>query len=171
MLTNPLTGARFDLTEDYVESLIESLKTVRVEQARANHREATILTAMNDLVGEPDKTRGTLQADGRTHCIKVTRRENIKYAKERGAVHPLKLLLDGNPDLEKMVRIDYSESGAKVRTFLENADKLPAEGNERIKAIAAEIRQTRIVTAGKVGIEIKDLELPQTEVDFGDGED
>ena len=157
-MENPITGEKFKDQETCVQSLLDSLREVKIKQFQAGEAETKLLAALDVMAGEPTKTKGTLKLKGLTHEATITRRENVSYPKPRGEDHPLEVILDSNLGslLKPMVRVKFEESGQKIAKFLENAKEYEDGLNEQL--LVTELEAVRSVAASKIAIEIKEVE-------------
>lgn len=118
------------------------------EKARLAAQEEKMLTEIETAIG-PDPGKGTVTIEGEELQVKVRRRQNVTYDKERGAPHPLIALIKRFPFLAKKCTIDVKEKGSQIEKLLAAEDLKGAE-----KEACNEIQKLRLVKPGKSGIEI-----------------
>ena len=165
-MKNPITDEMVEDPQAYVDSLAESYRTVRTEIYQAGQDEAEIIAAMDNLAGESDKELGTFtlkgvvnDATGKQTVIKLERRQNISYPREKGAEHPLRKLMNVfDQILSRIVNVDYKERGAKIQRLIDRV----AEGGphtEEEGMLVAELIKVRVTKAGKPSIEIAEKKV------------
>lgn len=163
--TNPLTGAEFEDAVEYVDSLIASWHKLQLRKHQVAQADAALTEALDDAAGQRNVTKGLVKISGSLDTVKVTRKRNVKYEKERGARHPLAVLIQRYPVLVPLIKVDYGESGEKVQALL---DRVAAgQGTDEEAEVAKELQKTRVTTPGKPGIELearKDVEQPEDRV-------
>jgi len=153
-LKNPVSEKTFDTREALVDDLCKAWnKLARWKFELANEEEA-LLAKMNEVCGETDKTKGVVKAFGEEFELKLTRRENNKYEKERGAEHPLLVLSKTFAMAKEFFATDVRERGGEVDQFLENVEKGLLNTPEA-KMLAEQILKVRSKSPGKPEVEVK----------------
>jgi len=156
-LMNPITEQTFESEneEEYVESLIESYKDVKKKLYQLGQNESTLVGLFDGVAGEPYTLRGTLVINGTKQRVKVVRKLNAKYAKQRGEEHPLRTLLPKFDKLGGMIRLDYKESGSAIQALLDRLEsgKLQLDDDEEL---AKALQAVRDVTAAKPSVVVED---------------
>jgi len=158
---NPLTGDEYQDALEYVDALIAAWHKVQVRKHQVANAEAAVIAALDEAAGEQQTQTGVVRLHGTAEVVKLTRRQNVRYEKERGARHPLSVLMNRYSALLPLVRVDYAESGEKLRKLLEKVSA--GQGTEEEAELAAELEKVRVTTPGKPGVSTeprKDVEQP-----------
>jgi len=154
-------GDEYQTALEYVDALITAWHKVQVRKHQVANAEAVVAAALDEAAGEQQVQVGAVRLHGTAEMVKVMRRQNVKYEKERGARHPLSVLMNRYSALLPLVRVDYAESGEKLRKLLEKVSA--GQGTEEEAELAAELEKVRVTTPGKPGISTelrKDVEQP-----------
>jgi hypothetical protein len=149
-LKNPVTDAEFKSFGEYIDSLTKSWQDLQIQQYQLDQSKAAILAVAVNAAKEasPDTVRGSVKLEGVVTQLKVVFKQSASYPRERGAVHPLRLLAQDFPELEDMIRVDIEESGSKIEKFLERGDY-----DDHERELAEKLRDIRIVKDGKPSLE------------------
>jgi len=150
-MTHPITGKVYQDATAYVDALIEAWRKVQIRKHQVGIAEAAVVAAIDEAAGEYDLPSVRLR--GEVEEVRVARRENVRYVKPRGARHPLSTLLNLYPEeLLPLIRVDYKESGDKLRKLLQRV--ADGKGTERENEVAAELVKVRETSPGKPRIEV-----------------
>jgi len=141
---------------EQIQKLIDEYKQFQVDRYRLGLEEARILEAI-DKLSENGPCDGSITIDGIADSIKVNRRHNVRYDKERGAPHPLIAYREQFPEIEAATNLDVKESGKK-KAKLVFGTIVPQDAEQRSELDVAilEIRKIRLNSPGKLSLEIKD---------------
>ena len=148
---NPLTTTFHSDQKRYVESLITSLVQVKKDLYTVEREEATLIDAILALTPEG---KGSHKIKGVDRYLKVKRRTNVSYPKQKGEPHPLEVLCIQYPALREIVRVSYAESGNAIQRFL---DADPNELKPGDALLAIELCRCRETKEGKPEIGVGDL--------------
>ena len=149
MYQNPITGITFGSKQDYAESLITEYQKVVRLRFNLDRDDKDLVDAMNELADCPEVAEGTIAVAGTTQKFKIKRRVNVRYERDRGAPHPLKLAMDQNEQVAEMVRIDYKEKGTQIAKLLSDDPDSP---------LLDLLRDCRKVAAGKPTVSFEGIE-------------
>ena len=153
-LKNPVSEKIFDTREALVDDLCKAWNKLAKWRFELQQEEELLLSKMNEVCGETDKTKGVVKAFGDEFELKLTRRENNKYEKERGADHPLLVLSRTFAQAKEFFALDIRERGGEVDQFLENVDSGLLNTPEA-KMLAEQIKKVRSKSPGKPEVEVK----------------
>ena len=143
----------FPTQETYVQALADEYVRIKKEMFTLSQQEKEVISAVESEIDESN-TDKTVTLEGESDNIKVERRENISYPRERGETHPLRLLMSIFDEiLEDKVNVTYEESGNKIGELMDRVVKGKPHTEEE-GLLAAELEKVRVVKRGKPGISI-----------------
>jgi hypothetical protein len=152
---NPITGVEYETEQELIDSLAESYQKLKKDAFDLAQDEADILKVLDELAGQPKVTRGKIKLEGVQSVIRVERRENVSYPRDRGVEHPLRhLLTTFQAILAPMIAVEYKESGSAIEKLLQRAEH-PGACSEFEQSLADALRSVREVKPGKIGVEVK----------------
>lgn len=129
--------------------------SLKKRMAELSEKESEIVERLATLADEhlaskgQEKKEGTITLKGENWDVKVQKRINIRYPKERGAAHPLVEAVVKFNELNDMVNISASERGKDIQKMM---DRVSTEGPQNdMEAHLAAIREE---TQGKPGITV-----------------
>lgn len=137
--------------QEKVTELADKLTELEIAKFRLESKETKLIAEIVDLFKSaekyPEHPGQCKSLDDGNVQLKLTRRQNVRYQKERGEDHPLKKLIENYPHLKKVVRISYSEAGKKFMEAITSEEYGTANA----------ILQNRLVSEGKPKIELKEM--------------
>ena len=143
-MLNPVTLEEFDDLDTLRVSLLQSYATVLADEARVKEGKALLVQAIvanSDEVDDAKMTFGDL--------IKIKRRFNASYPRERGSQHPLRTLLETfGEDLLELVSIDYKEGGAGIGKLIAKLEAGKLDKNSKEFLMASALNEARQVNEG-----------------------
>lgn len=137
-----------------IQKMIDEYAEAQAQLFTAQLRDKEAVAALLSLLEE---SSGPKTFQGTTHSVKVTPKVNVSYQRDRGEPHPLQKLVEQFPSFMSMLRIEYRESGGKVRELVGDykCGIILSEGQAQL---AQAILKTRKVTQGKPTISIKEID-------------
>jgi hypothetical protein len=144
--TNPLTRTEYVTEDEFVDSLADSWRDIQIRKSELNVKEDAIREVLESMV-DPSIAKGTTTLNGSFFNVKLIRKLNVSYPRNRGEEHPLIRLSKTFPLLKKMIRLTAEERGSSIDDLLSSKTPTPEQ-----EVLCREIAQLRTVKKGKSGI-------------------
>jgi hypothetical protein len=149
-------SVEFNSEEEYLDYIAHQYQVFLEEKRVLDAKLAKAVDIFDKFAGNDQKKTGAVHALGIKYDVVVTRKENVKYERNQGDPHPLfQLVKDYRKLLEDKVSLSIDEKGGQISKFLDDFEKNPALVSKEEKECCLAIMKSRLVTAGKPGIEIK----------------
>jgi len=142
------------INDDYIQALIDEYVAVKKELYTVQQKEKDLIKFMvAEIDGENDAAK-TITLKGVKDNLKIERRHNVSYPKDKNEEHPLRKLLEVYDDLlGSKLRVVYEESGGEVSDLIARVERgLPHTEEERM--LVEELKKVRSVKEGKPGISV-----------------